>query len=338
MFIIYQNHSATWNTTQPALTQCFIDTALIWMPSLFLLLCFPWTLYSYITSHRITIRWNCYNIFKLIIVIVLAMISATHAIFVIIRHSDDNVTISDHPTIGELSGVVISFLTYCLLVVFLYCQRLFGFVNSGAVWFYLLLKISCITLSIPTFLNNQEHYDNTEQLFVYVESCVIVLLFFVCSFADRVPNLKELLTSNNLYGQDTIGFRFDHKTIDNSLLLENNKKNICPKEIASFPSKLTFWWFNSIAILGFRRPLVADDLWQIRRPDNATNLFKQFNRFWKHKSFTNNNQCQNNSNSSSKKNGAHVDFSLKNRKSGNQKTTYLLSDYNLIENRDDSGI
>src|SRR5699024_9300826 len=124
-----------------------------------------------------------------------------------------------------------------------------------------------------------------EQIFLYTEMAVSAILFVIASFPDQVPNLNELLSSPSLYGHNPDEFLMADE-IDEDMPKDKKKKKICPKETASFPSKLSFWWFNSLAFLGFRRPLTVDDLWQIRRVDRATSLFLRFNQFWKHKSFT----------------------------------------------------
>ncbi len=260
-----------------------------WAPALLLWLCFPWTLFDYISSKRQMITWNRFNLLKLTITSVLAIVGAAHAIYVIVRWAQRG-DLND-PTSAELLSTIISFFTYCLLVVFVHLQRLYGFVNGGAIWFYLFFQIIFTALSIPTYLQNPEHYDSTEQILVYLELGIFVVLFVVTSFPDQVPNLNELLSSSSLYGHDADGYLIandDEAEEGDGEKVTKKKKKICPKETASFPSKLSFWWFNSLAFLGFRRPLTVDDLWQIRRVDRATSLFARFNTFWRHKSFTGN--------------------------------------------------
>ena len=308
---------------------------MVWLPAALLWLCFPWTLYDYLTAKRPTIGWNRFNLLKIITTIALALVGGAHAIYVIVRFAQ---RVNNDPTPAELIGTLVTFFTYCLLVIFVHFQRLFGFVNGGAIWFYLFFQILFTALSIPTFLQNSDHRLLAEQIFVYVELAIEVLLFLIVSFPDQVPNLNELLSSVSLYGQDTVGFLIadDQDEDDDGKKVQQKRKKICPKETASFPSKLSFWWFNSIAFLGFRRPLTLDDLWQIRRTDRATYLFRQFNQYWGHKSFTGIPDEDEVGHRRPSQllvgtNGKHEHLHLKKSLFGT-KNTILLNDYNLISN------
>lgn len=61
---------------------------------------------------------------------------------------------------------------------------------------------------------------------------------------------------------------------------EAKHQKICPQQNSSFLSKITFWWFNQMAITGFRRSLQIDDLWELN-PDNKTkNISPKFDLNW----------------------------------------------------------
>ena len=84
----------------------------------------------------------------------------------------------------------------------------------------------------------------------------------MCSFADRLPQSEKRDTS----------------------------KDFCPKESASFASRLSFSWFTSMAILGWRKPLTVTDLWQIRDADKSLTIHSSFDKHWQSfKSKANNN-------------------------------------------------
>lgn len=53
----------------------------------------------------------------------------------------------------------------------------------------------------------------------------------------------------------------------------------CPLLGASFPSQLTFWWYNQMVILGFRKTLTQDDLWHLPVEFKAKSIFSKFRRF-----------------------------------------------------------
>jgi hypothetical protein len=54
----------------------------------------------------------------------------------------------------------------------------------------------------------------------------------------------------------------------------------CPEGQASFPSRLTFSWFSSFALLGFRRPLLTTDLWNLNYEDMASEVIPLFDKYW----------------------------------------------------------
>ncbi|KAM4521267.1 multidrug resistance-associated protein 1-like, partial [Odontesthes bonariensis] len=58
-------------------------------------------------------------------------------------------------------------------------------------------------------------------------------------------------------------------------------QNLCPEEDASFLSKFFFFWFCSLAVRGYRRPLQAADLWSLRHQDSSTQIMMDLQRFWK---------------------------------------------------------
>uniref|UniRef100_A0A8C2H4R1 ABC-type glutathione-S-conjugate transporter n=1 Tax=Cyprinus carpio TaxID=7962 RepID=A0A8C2H4R1_CYPCA len=45
--------------------------------------------------------------------------------------------------------------------------------------------------------------------------------------------------------------------------------NACPEITAGFLSKMTFWWFTSMAIKGYKSPLENKDLWSLNKQDSS---------------------------------------------------------------------
>lgn len=203
-----------------------------------------------------------------------------HVLYLFGRQNSDSILDKSSATTAHLIAVLLDCSTFILLVVFLYLQRLFGYINGGAIWFYLLFQLITFGVSIPSASGYMQTY---QVIYVYLEFSFHVLLFILCSFADRVPNMSQLMSSVKMYGNEAVN-EFDDSTTEQKNP-QKIKRKICPKETASFPSKLMFFWFDKFAYLGFRRPLTPDDLWEIRRIEKCQNLFSQFNKLWKHKTF-----------------------------------------------------
>ena len=129
-----------------------------------------------------------------------------------------------------------------------------GLHTSGVIWFYFLLAVIC---GAPT-LHGNIHWHRPH-LYEWILFCsqyaITISLFIVCSFADRLPQTDKCDPS----------------------------REKCPKETVSFPSRLFFSWFTSMAINGWRRPLTLSDLWQIREPDKSSVNHSSFDKHWKSK-------------------------------------------------------
>uniref|UniRef100_A0A915JZ82 Uncharacterized protein n=1 Tax=Romanomermis culicivorax TaxID=13658 RepID=A0A915JZ82_ROMCU len=48
----------------------------------------------------------------------------------------------------------------------------------------------------------------------------------------------------------------------------------CPRKKASFLNHLIYGWFWRMAITGWKRPIIRDDLWKLERSDKADNLVR----------------------------------------------------------------
>lgn len=57
-------------------------------------------------------------------------------------------------------------------------------------------------------------------------------------------------------------------------------QNLCPENASGFPSRLTFSWFDPLAITGFRRSLTEDDLWALNPQDSSKEVVPKFDKFW----------------------------------------------------------
>ncbi|XP_027726378.1 canalicular multispecific organic anion transporter 2 isoform X2 [Vombatus ursinus] len=60
----------------------------------------------------------------------------------------------------------------------------------------------------------------------------------------------------------------------------NVNLNSCPEANAGFLSRLTFWWFTKMAILGYRRPLEEKDLWSLNEEDSSRVLVLRLLKEW----------------------------------------------------------
>lgn len=261
-----------WNTTTPALTPCFIDVVFVLFPVSLFWLAYPFLLCHMVNSVFQSIPRNCLNTCKLTISIISIIISGLQIIELFWLWNPNQIK---QVPLSRLITLSVSFLTCFLIAIAFHLQRLFGFVNVGSVWLYLLAQTSFNVISIYFSYSLRSQVD---MMFLYVQTALQVALFLFASF----PEPTSFKGTSSWLPSDV---RPDEGT-NLALVKVDHKHEIpCPKESASFPSQLTFWWFNSLVYLGFRRPLTIDDLWQIRAKDRSEYCFWRFNCFWRHPVF-----------------------------------------------------
>uniref|UniRef100_A0A8C8CAB1 ABC-type glutathione-S-conjugate transporter n=1 Tax=Oncorhynchus tshawytscha TaxID=74940 RepID=A0A8C8CAB1_ONCTS len=56
--------------------------------------------------------------------------------------------------------------------------------------------------------------------------------------------------------------------------------NPCPVKDASFLSKMLFWWFTGLVVKGYRTPLEAGDLWNLREEDTSDKILSDLEEEW----------------------------------------------------------
>ncbi|CAH1784148.1 unnamed protein product, partial [Owenia fusiformis] len=57
-------------------------------------------------------------------------------------------------------------------------------------------------------------------------------------------------------------------------------KQQCPQRSATAFSRFVFWWFTSLIIKGYKKPLQFEDLWPVRLEDSCYYIVPRFKKFW----------------------------------------------------------
>nr|XP_027194827.1 multidrug resistance-associated protein 1-like [Dermatophagoides pteronyssinus] len=191
---------------------------------------------------------------RMLIAILMAIIQFIHAIHLIIyRFMDQTNVNNNYVSTAHILALWLTFFGYLLLIIYLHLQRKYGFVNGGVVWFYLLLTTLFNILTIPFALEYRplEHW-----IYLPVKLTTQIMLFIFCSFGDRNPLEVEMESSSTT-------MKIKH----------------CPRDSSSIPSRLVFWWFNSLVTLGWRRSLQRNDLWLSRKHDSCSYLMNLFFKY-----------------------------------------------------------
>ncbi|CAB3400919.1 unnamed protein product [Caenorhabditis bovis] len=139
-----------------------------------------------------------------------------------------------------LFGDFFQYIGYCLALTLTIACRNRGIVTSGVLYLYWLLVVLC---GAPEF---RYVVSDLAQSHLFMFSWILACLqLFFSSFVDT-PSAGYI------------------------------GKNSCPELNSSFLNQLTFNWFTGLAILGNRKPLEREDLWDLNERDKARNLIPSF--------------------------------------------------------------
>uniref|UniRef100_A0A5K3FRC0 ABC transmembrane type-1 domain-containing protein n=1 Tax=Mesocestoides corti TaxID=53468 RepID=A0A5K3FRC0_MESCO len=117
--------------------------------------------------------------------------------------------------------------------------------------------------------------------------CAVAFINFICSFfSDR--RVLKLGSANDLlciashpkavgdcHGQYAfvMGSDVEMKSLSND---NETVQHLCPEKYASFPSRITFFWFTKLIIKGYRKTLKMSDLWALEDKHISASLGSRF--------------------------------------------------------------
>ncbi|KAG8445986.1 hypothetical protein GDO86_013747 [Hymenochirus boettgeri] len=136
-----------------------------------------------------------------------------------------------------------------------------------------------ITMITATVLAQYERLRGVQS------SGVLIIFWFLATLCAIIPFRSKIMASRR-EGYVSDRFRLTTFFLYFSLLVTelllscfkesrpffspvSAERNPCPESDASFLSRLTFWWFTDLAILGYKRPLEDKDLWALNEQDTS---------------------------------------------------------------------
>ncbi|XP_069159719.1 multidrug resistance-associated protein 1 [Procambarus clarkii] len=244
----------TWNTTDPDFTLCFERTVLVWVPCGFLWLFAPLEISYIVNSVDRLVPWSWINISKLVVSTLVLACEAVSFFDVVDRSSGEDV-----PGVDYMAPALI-FLSVLLQLVFVMLEKKRGMQSSGYLFtFWLLLMV----LAIPEFRTTIRLYDQTDDQDSDVDSLrlsVYCLYFF----------FTVLMVILNCFGDATPRY-----------LKYPRGQNPSPEESASFFSRITFSWLDSLIWRGYRKPLVQADTWDLSFKNTSRYTVHKWDSNWK---------------------------------------------------------
>ncbi|KAI1280800.1 Multidrug resistance-associated protein 1 [Halotydeus destructor] len=162
---------------------------------------------------------------------------------------------------SEFYAPLIKTATFLLLLILLYLHRIRGVITSGVVWTFVFFNFIA---SLPVFYSVIIHGSEmalSEKCVHGLYTVLLLLLFISCSIADK-PALHETTHDKTFSGKD------------------EEKYDPNPLYTASFPSQITYWWFDGLAYRGWKGSLLMKDLWAIADDEKTASVGKRFEKVW----------------------------------------------------------
>ncbi|XP_068941401.1 ATP-binding cassette sub-family C member 6 [Petaurus breviceps papuanus] len=245
-----------WNETQPLGLQifspCLLNTAVAWLPSVYLWVISPFYYLYLHYNNKGYIRMSCLFKTKMVLGFTLILLCSSNIIVTLWKIKGGT------PQAPEFLINPTVWLTTMVLVVFLmHSERQKGVQSSGVLFIYWLLCSLSMVITVSTTVYQAQQGGFSEDTFLHLITYFYAALIgaqFVLSFlADQPPFFSKIL----------------------------HDSNPCPESGASFPSKATFWWFSRLVWRGYRKPLEMDDLWSLGRENSSEEIIYQLEREWK---------------------------------------------------------
>ncbi|KAF3420729.1 LOW QUALITY PROTEIN: hypothetical protein E2986_00606 [Frieseomelitta varia] len=252
----FWNKSLTWDTDDPEITECFQKTVLVWVPCAFLWLFSGIEIYYFLNSKSKNIPYTWLFISKQILIVALIVLNIVDLGRAIHRSTYEKVYNVDYCT------PVIKIITFIKAGTLVIYNKKYGMRTSGLLFLFWFLLAICGAIQYRSLL--RLYINNSEVTYSFVSYMIhypIVILLFLLNFlVDAEPKYSKY----------------------------PKVEKPCPEQRSSFPAKIFFTWFDSMAWKGFKTPLETTDLWSINPEDTAKEIVPTFDKYWNKSSQKNN--------------------------------------------------
>ncbi|XP_006612231.1 multidrug resistance-associated protein 1 [Apis dorsata] len=245
----FWNYNLIWNTDDPEITECFQKTVLVWVPCAFLWLFSGIEIYYFLNSKNKNIPYTWLFISKQILIITLILLNIVDLGIAIHKSTYEKVYNVDYctPIIK-----IVTFLKTSILVTY---NRKYGMRTSGLLFLFWFLLALCGIIEYRSLLKlyinkNEISYSFISYMIYYP---IVIFLFLLNFLVDAEPKYSKYPRA----------------------------EKPCPEQKSSFPGKIFFSWFDSMAWKGFKKPLEITDLWSINPEDTAKEIVPKFEKYWK---------------------------------------------------------
>ncbi|NXN34140.1 MRP3 protein, partial [Nycticryphes semicollaris] len=246
-----QDSNLSIHTDNPDLTPCFQNTILAWIPSIYLWSALPFYLLYLKHNKRGYIVLSVLSRFKTLFGVLLWCVSWAD-LFYSFHELLQNRT---PPPVYFITPLIVG-ITVLLATMLIQYERLRGVQSSGVLIIFWFLSVLCavgpfrskiMTTTVQGHVNERFRFTT-----FYIYFALIIIELILSCFKEKPPFFSPV----------------------------NTDPNPCPELTSGFLSRLTFWWFTSMAILGYKRPLEDKDLWSLNEDDTSKIIVQQLSKEW----------------------------------------------------------
>ncbi|NXN95747.1 MRP3 protein, partial [Rhinopomastus cyanomelas] len=247
----FQDSNLSIHTDNPDLTPCFQNTILAWIPSIYLWGALPFYLLYLKHNKRGYIVLSVLSRFKTLFGVLLWCVSWADLFY-----SFHELLRNRTPPPVYFVTPLITGITVLLATMLIQHERLRGVQSSGVLIIFWFLSVLCAVVPFRSKIMTTTAQGHVNERFrfttFYIYFALIIMELILSCFKEKPPFFSPAKTD----------------------------ANPCPELNSGFLSRLTFWWFTRMAILGYRRPLEDKDLWSLNEDDTSKVIVQKLSKEW----------------------------------------------------------
>ncbi|XP_043085931.1 ATP-binding cassette sub-family C member 3 isoform X2 [Puntigrus tetrazona] len=240
--LTFWDSNLTKHTDLPDLPACFQLSVLPWTPCIYLWLTSPFYVLYLKRNNRGYIMMSVLNRIKTVLGLILWIVCWTD-LFSSFHEMSQN---QSKPPIYFVTPLIVG-MTMLLATFLIQYERLKGVQSSGVLFIFWTISVLCAVVPFRSKIVYQERSningveDKLRFTTFYIYFGLTLIQLILSCFNEKPPLFSSVVTD----------------------------PNACPEMTAGFLSKMTFWWFTSMAIKGYKSPLENKDLWTLNKHDTS---------------------------------------------------------------------
>uniref|UniRef100_A0A8C2H4Q7 ABC-type glutathione-S-conjugate transporter n=1 Tax=Cyprinus carpio TaxID=7962 RepID=A0A8C2H4Q7_CYPCA len=234
--LTFWDSNLTKHTDLPDLPACFQLSVLPWSPCIYLWLTSPFYILYLKRNNRGYIMMSILNRIKTVLGLILWIVCWTD-LFSSFHEMSQN---QSKPPIYFVTPLIVG-MTMLLATFLIQYERLKGVQSSGVLFIFWTISVLCAIVPFRSKIMAEGVCDALRFTTFYIYFGLTLIQLILSCFNEKPPLFSSVVTD----------------------------PNACPEITAGFLSKMTFWWFTSMAIKGYKSPLENKDLWSLNKQDSS---------------------------------------------------------------------